>query len=178
MPLLVHAVDWGMDSRLTPGDWEPWFWIKGTFLSGVFVSAFGSPLLLVLPVAVAAGVARRVRRSPACCPSCSRSAAVVDGVCPRCGPVPPRDPAAPRVRIGPIVLETTGLICAHVTLFLTLGLALSSLICWVRLEVEEDSFGRRAREAALRGELYHQERSPRGSELMWSADRGYWSHRD
>lgn len=177
-PLVVQAVDWGMDGRLTPGQWEPGFWITGTFISAIYVGLLGSPVLLLLPVVVSVVVARRMRQPHVRCPSCSSASTLTRGVCSRCGPLPPRAPGETPERVGPIVVESTARILGHVALFAALAIPLAALLCWVHLEMEEDAFGERARAAAAGGATDHEETSDSGSMLAWSADRGYWSHRD
>ncbi len=164
-------IDWGMDNRLTPGVWEPRFLVIGY----VFGPLIASPILLLLAAATAAAFLAGHRRPPRRCGACVRELDPVRGRCPGCDGAP-RLPA----RLG----DSAGLArtCATVGACLLVGalcaVLLTPIAAWVRLELEEDDFGRRADAAAAGGAFEYQATSSQGSVLTWRKGEGYSSYRD
>ncbi len=179
-PLVRPLVDWGMDDGLTPGMWEPSLWWKGAFLSVCLLPVVtvgrwpivAIPLILLMLVPI--GVACRGRPRAGHCRLCTSPIDVSAGRCRTCGPIPPRRPR--RAFDGALRRASTAILATLTAVSLTLLLA--SGLAWADLELEEDAFGDRARAAAASGATSHEERNRHGSLLAWTADHGYWSHRD
>lgn len=173
-PFVSSFVDWTMDGDLTPGVWEASAWLDGAGVVTMFAAVLASPVLVVLLVIVVAASFFRARRRPAGhCPACGYRLEAGGDICPECGP-----DAAVRSRTVPRWFVWSGWILGVPAAIWMLAALIGSSIAWVQLEREEDAFGRRTEAAAAAGALFYDERSRHGSLLGWTADRGYWSHRD